>query len=496
MPLLVRRLSSFQLLEALPLLAALLLDSTQRLFVAHGSEIDVFVATLGQLLVEVLPLVVCHFLVSHYVGWQALFWFVLGFVIYPLLSLMLQSQYDHYAAWALFDGQSWSFLCLAAISWQLNKHLHHQHSNKKWQWLSRLLSLNSVVAVMLLVWATGMAGVFVYTPDPMVNQPLQPIIDFGLIAEHFALFLEYLSQFLCLAALLAALYLNIRYLLIRQFLAKHGLVAFVLGALCHILVLTPLFCQLALYLPLNVTALTLIPSGDHNIFHPINYQISFLLLAICVPLILAFERQQQDKAMADIARQQIRTELQLLQQQINPHFLFNTLNNLYALSLNKSDDAPELLRQLADLLHYTVYKGQQSLVPLDAEIAYLKNYLALQQLRSHHKNRLHCDWPTGAENWQIPPLLLIIPIENMYKHAAERMQQECEMLINLAIVGQTLRLTCRNSLAPNSVSNQQGIGLENLQRRLTLLFPGRHLLSIEKVGEQWHTHMELVLSPC
>jgi len=98
MPLLVRRLSSFQLLEALPLLAALLLDSTQRLFVAHGSEIDVFVATLGQLLVEVLPLVVCHFLVSHYVGWQALFWFVLGFVIYPLLSLMLQSQYDHYAA--------------------------------------------------------------------------------------------------------------------------------------------------------------------------------------------------------------------------------------------------------------------------------------------------------------------------------------------------------------------------------------------------------------
>jgi LytS/YehU family sensor histidine kinase len=341
-----------------------------------------------------------------------------------------------------------------------------------------------------------MAGIFVYTPDPMLNQPLQPIIDFALIAEHFGLFLGYLSQFLCLAALLAALYCNIRYLLIRQLLAKHGLIAFVLGALCHILVLTPLFCQLALYLPLNINALTLIPSGDHNIFSPINYQISFLLLAICVPLILAFERQQQDKAMADIARQQIRTELQLLQQQINPHFLFNTLNNLYALSLNKSDDAPELLRQLADLLHYTVYQGQQSLVPLDAEIDYLKNYLALQQLRSNHKNSLHCVWPSGVENWQIPPLLLIIPIENMYKHAAERMQQACEMFINLDIIGHTLRLRCHNSLAPNFVGHPQGIGLENLQRRLTLLFPGRHILRSEKVGEQWHTHMELALSPC
>ena len=100
-------------------------------------------------------------------------------------------------------------------------------------------------------------------------------------------------------------------------------------------------------LPQDIANLT--PSGNQNIFAKYNYQFMFFFLIITTPIILAFERQQQQSKLNEIAKQQTKTELKLLQQQVNPHFLFNTLNNLYALTLTKSEHAPQLVMHLADL---------------------------------------------------------------------------------------------------------------------------------------------------
>ncbi|MCP4929194.1 MAG: histidine kinase, partial [Gammaproteobacteria bacterium] len=205
------------------------------------------------------------------------------------------------------------------------------------------------------------------------------IIDFNLIVEQLPLFMHYFWQFSLMALVLFGVYWFNRYVLIRRLLAMHGLIPFLAGGLIFILLFSTPISALLLLMPLNnVTDFTLLPSENHNPFDPFNSQMTFWLLMFSTPIILAFERKSQDARVADIARRQTRTELQMLQQQVNPHFLFNTLNNLYALCLERSPQAPDMVEKLAGLLRYTVYQGQKEQVSLVDDVRYLQDYLALQ----------------------------------------------------------------------------------------------------------------------
>ena len=166
----------------------------------------------------------------------------------------------------------------------------------------------------------------------------------------------------------------------------------------------------------------------------------FFFLSVSTPIILAFERQQQHNKLNVIAKQQTETELTLLQQQINPHFLFNTLNNLYALTLTKSDNAPQLVMQLANLLRYTVYEGQKQQVFLTQEINYLKDFIELQQIRSGDKCQFNLVWPSNPGKLKIAPLLLIIILENAIKHGVEPTSQQTEISFELSVSSNTLTL--------------------------------------------------------
>jgi len=197
--------------------------------------------------------------------------------------------------------------------------------------------------------------------------------------------------------------------------------------------------------------------------------------------------------MLEISKHQIQTELKLLQQQINPHFLFNTLNNLYALTLIKSDEAPDMVMQLSNLLRYSVYEGQEAHVNLSQEVAYLQDYIALQTIRNKEKCNINVNWPDNANQYQIAPLLLVILLENAFKHGVDKSVDKCELIFNMTLQNNTLIVECINDYEEVKQSKSIGIGLENLQRRLSLIYHKKHSLETYQTSNKWHVKLTMEL---
>lgn len=483
----------------LPLLAAILLEATIRHVSLHSQSAAAFWLIWLQLLLESTPLLLAHYVSSQCVQrnfGKALSIWTAGFVLYPILLFTLADLIPAFADWSLFSIQGWIFLLCASAGYGLSQWLVRRPGTTRYQFISKLFSLDAVLLLLMLIWAVLWAGIFASTEDPVRNQPLRAVINSDTVIVNFDMFLMYLWQFLLIGSTVLLLCWVNRYWLIRKLLARSGVFAYVAGCLVSIIVLTPLLASLVLALPMNIAEFTFLPSQDHNIFAPENYRFCFFVLLLSAPVILAFERQQQEKALAEIAQQQSVTELQLLQQQVNPHFLFNTLNNLYALTLTNSAKAPAMVLQLANLLRYTVYDGQAQRVTLAQEIQYLQDFLALQSIRSADKCQLSVSWPEQTEQWQIAPLLLIIVLENAFKHGVEPSQSACSLELKLTIKNGWLHMHCYNSVPENNCQTVPGVGLDNLRRRLSLLYAGKHSLRTIQQADSWCTELRLELQPC
>ncbi len=483
----------------LPLLAALLLEAAIRHYSLHSQTGLVFLQTAVQLLLESAPLLLAHYVSGHYSGRNngkaALIW-VAGLIAYPVLLFSVADAVPSFAGWILFSVQGWLLLLCASAGYGLSRGLARRSGTARFQFISKLFSLDAVLLLLMLMWALLWAGIFASHDDPVRNQPLRAVIDSDTVIVNFGQFLMYLWQFFLLgSAVLLLCWVN-RYWLIRKLLARSGVFAYVAGCLVSIIILTPLLAAVVLLLPMNIAEFTFLPSQDHNIFAPDNYRFCFFVLLLSAPVILAFERQQQEKALAEVAQRQSATELQLLQQQVNPHFLFNTLNNLYALTLANSVQAPAMVMQLANLLRYTVYDGQSPRVTLAQEVQYLQDFLALQSIRSADKCQLSLTWPEQAERWQIAPLLLIIVLENAFKHGVEPSQSGCHVALKLTVENGWLHMQCSNSVPDNIRQTAAGVGLENLRRRLSLLYAGKHRFSSIGQAGVWCVDLTLELEPC
>jgi LytS/YehU family sensor histidine kinase len=165
--------------------------------------------------------------------------------------------------------------------------------------------------------------------------------------------------------------------------------------------------------------------------------------------------------------------------------------------LTKSDDAPQLVMQLANLLRYTVYKGQQEYVTLDHEVAYLQDYIALQKIRSGEKCQLRVSWPEIMDKHKIPPLLLIIILENAFKYGVEQAVEQSYVHFDVSIKGNKLSVTCKNPILKGTLDREaSGMGLENLRRRLSLIFPDKHQLHTSSFNGTWCTKLTLDLESC
>lgn len=367
-------------------------------------------------------------------------------------------------------------------------------SNTRMVWLRYLASLDAALVVLLLVWAVFMTSLFVYNPDPMRNQPLEPVFDPALMLQEWQLSLHYLWQFGVMAAIIFFYYWMNRYQFIRKVLAQHGVYVYLLSSTLWLLMTYPVFAWLVLQLPLTIPEQSLLPSEDHNIFAAMNLFASASIWALTAPFILAFERQQGAREVAELKQQQVQAELKMLQQQVNPHFLFNTLNSLYALCLTGSANAAPMLLNLSDLLRYVVYEGQKSRVLLSQDLDYLQNYIELQRMRMGERCQL--TWQVDIDDAQakIAPLLLVMLVENAFKHGIEPSAKAGRIDVRASLENGEFVFSCTNSRADSvNATREPGIGLENLRRRLKLTYPERHSLTSRPNGSQWHAELRIVL---
>lgn len=203
------------------------------------------------------------------------------------------------------------------------------------------------------------------------------------------------------------------------------------------------------------------------------------------------ERERAQKAEHD----KVRMELDMLRSQLHPHFLFNTLNNLYSLTLTSSASASTVVLHLSDLLRYILYECKDASVPLNQELNMLKKYVELEKLR--YGNRLDVAFSISGDTRQlaIAPLLLLPFIENSFKHSTSKQLDQCWINIHVHTQDDQLIFQVTNSRPERNAEAEHdgGIGLQNVSKRLSLLYPGTHELKITEQDEMYSTKVMIRL---
>lgn len=189
-----------------------------------------------------------------------------------------------------------------------------------------------------------------------------------------------------------------------------------------------------------------------------------------------YEEQQKRQLLE---KEKLQAELSFLKNQLNPHFLFNTLNNLYMLTLKASPQAPEVVAKLAATLDYMLYRCHERTVPLKGEIELIENYLMLEKLRFNSDVSVKFSHANGVGSKSIAPLIMLSLVENAFKHGVNKSNSQSTVDISLTLDDNTIRFSVGNS--KNGMHNgvSSGIGLKNIRRQLELIYPGNHRLAID-----------------
>ncbi len=211
-----------------------------------------------------------------------------------------------------------------------------------------------------------------------------------------------------------------------------------------------------------------------------NHHQNFLnFMLIPIPFFMLLWGYEQWRWLKTLQIDKGKAELALLKSQVNPHFFFNTLNNLYGLVVEKSDDAPEVILKLSDMMRYTIYKGKEDTVLLKDEINYLENYIELHKIRYQKKVEILFAHKV-QEGLKIAPLLFIILLENAFKHGVEKMREHAFICLEMQSEGKKLSFTIENNFNELTSNHKKGIGLDNLRKRLNYLYNNKYELVIEK----------------
>ncbi|WP_271770373.1 sensor histidine kinase [Aquimarina algiphila] len=202
---------------------------------------------------------------------------------------------------------------------------------------------------------------------------------------------------------------------------------------------------------------------------------------------------KRDKMTKETEAHRAETELQFLKAQLNPHFLFNSLNSVYSLVRNKSNDAPEAVLTLSELMRYMLYEANQEIVPLIKEIEYIKNYVSLQRLRLSNSEDVKLSIRGEYEKKNIYPLLLISFIENAFKYGTD-FKGVTDILIKIEVIENRLTFNVSNIIGVyrKNIDNS-GVGLTNIKNRLELLYPDLHTLDIREENNRYIVDLTLIL---
>jgi sensor histidine kinase YesM len=218
-----------------------------------------------------------------------------------------------------------------------------------------------------------------------------------------------------------------------------------------------------------------------NLFEALPFIIFHLLLDRQVILQKRIEAEAQKKE----------AELAALKSKLNPHFLFNTLNNIYSLAEQKSSQTAVCIEKLANILDYLLYKCNEKKTALENEIALLTSYFELQSIRYGGRLLLKANYKTDRP-YQIAPLLLLPIVENIFKHGVEQNIGQSEVTVSLTVFENKLCFYTENCYSPNK-NTKTGIGLSSLKNQLDLLYPGNYSFKIKETEKTFITHLEIML---
>jgi two-component system, LytTR family, sensor kinase len=287
-------------------------------------------------------------------------------------------------------------------------------------------------------------------------------------------------------------YFNIFYLF-PLYMKQRKLVMHLIWLLATAAVITPIKTLLLIYISPSDGVKALFIEKQHFIF----ISTFFVGAASSIYYILSdWMTNQNDKQ--ELANQTLQSELKFLKSQINPHFLFNTLNSLYALTLKKSDLAPEIVLKLSEMMRYMLYECNEKSVPLEKEVNYLINYLDLEKLRHGKKIAIQYNQSGAIANQNIAPLIFIPFIENCFKHGVSHQIAQAFVNIELSVVQNKVTIEIENSKHATmpSLTNKKsgGIGLGNVKRRLDLVYPNQYKLHIDDTPLTYKVTLQINLN--
>lgn len=273
----------------------------------------------------------------------------------------------------------------------------------------------------------------------------------------------------------------ISYYLLPKFFYKKRYIAFVIGIIVIFLfmvIVEEFFLEQIFY-----------PDTRGLKFFGFSYNIleTIPIVTLLVGLKFAWDAHQKQYELEKINKLKKETELNLLKSQINPHFLFNNLNNLYAYALENSPKTPDMILKLSDLLRYMLYDCKEKYVPLYDELTYIKNYIQLHEMQIEDRGTITYVEEGNFSHQLIAPQILIVFIENSFKHSSSSMSQGIQIQIKISVENNQIHLLCTNTYTTqnNTESIKCGIGLENVKSSLELLYPKKHKLTMTQKDQHY-----------
>ncbi|MCO6492901.1 MAG: histidine kinase [Phaeodactylibacter sp.] len=225
-----------------------------------------------------------------------------------------------------------------------------------------------------------------------------------------------------------------------------------------------------------------------------QYHVAYVAITALLKLSKGwFQAQQQQKRIARLEKEKAEAEFKALKTQVDPHFLFNSLNNLYSFALEGSPRVPEAILRLAGCMRYMLYDCRARQVPLEKELEYIRNYIELQRLRLGEEQQVTLAIEGRPSGIEVAPLLFIPFVENAFKHGLRSEGRAAFVRILFRIGRQSIVLTTENDMAPpdEQPPGSGGIGLENVKKRLSMLYPRQHELVIFEDGKIFSVSLKI-----
>jgi len=293
------------------------------------------------------------------------------------------------------------------------------------------------------------------------------------------------------AAVQISLVYFIRYYLFCKYYQRGKPVLFLILALSSILYFIPAVWMITMIISkINVTF-----SGLFTIDLILAYLVTLVIVFISVSVTLLREKERKKNELAHFEKEKKEMELFALKSQIDSHFLFNTLNNIYGLALKKSDLTPQSILYLSEILNFVIYETKNDFYPLSKEIRLLKYYIELEKMRYGDSFKVDFDADDKDEDSCITPLILFTFLENSFKHGVSKTMHDPWVKIRLKSGVSEIFFEIENSVPENHDNSGQdankGIGLENIRRRLTLLYPQMHKLITKRNENSFYAGLTL-----